>query len=138
MVKKSRKGHGREASGQKPATETSQAVDLKTMAANDTTTEEMIPVEEAPAVQQVFEPTPDRVEPLSPEVIVAKDEKPANTRALGRQAWITAGKPKMSDFEIVYGTRKLSWIRIVAEGIKPAPEDFQATLVTKQAEKSTG
>jgi hypothetical protein len=117
---------------------TRQPVDLKSESTDDTTTEVITPIEEVPAGEQIVEPMPARIEPLSPEAIITNDEKPVNTRQLGRQAWITAGKPKMSDFEIVYGTRKLSWIRIVAEGIKPAPEDFRATLVTKQAVKATG
>ena len=117
--------------------------DVKMAQANDTT-EVTAPGVEAPAVEASgveTAPVVERPIPPTAEQIANQPEEKLNTRALGRQAWIAAGKPKMADFELVYGTRKLSWVRIIAEAIKPAPEDFQAALAAikdaKQDEKQT-
>ena len=113
--------------------------DVKMAQANDTT-EVPGPVSEVPAVEApAVEPTPApapqplvRHEAPTATEIANQPEKKTDTRAIGRQAWIAAGKPKMSDFELVYGRRNLSWVEIVARGIQPQPEDFQAALAAKK------
>src|ERR1700687_3657948 len=62
--------------------------------ANDTAAEVTIPAVEPHAVESTPEPVVERALAPTAEQIANQEPEKIDTRALGRQAWITAGKPK--------------------------------------------